>query len=99
MTHDEEARVIEQLRVVTNPVRFRILSLLSEKGDVRVGQIGTTIELTQPLATYHLKLLILTGIIRSTRRGRNVFCSLSRVGKAIVRSRNAIAILNKNREL
>lgn len=65
----------EQLRVVADPVRLQVLSVLlwHPSGEVRVGDLVRRSEVAASTVSYHLGLLRDAGLVVRERRGGSVF--------------------------
>lgn len=59
-----DERVVEMLRAVANPVRYRILQILVERGECQCGPIGEELPIAQSTLSQHLKVLREAGLIR-----------------------------------
>ncbi|MEJ3403937.1 metalloregulator ArsR/SmtB family transcription factor [Rathayibacter sp. YIM 133350] len=57
--------MIETLNALAEPNRLAIVELLRDKGPRSVGEIAATLELRQPLASKHLKVLSEAGVVAS----------------------------------
>jgi len=55
------------------PSRAAIFSFLRRNGKSTVGEVVKEIGLTQPTISYHLKEMKLSGLLRSERRGKEVY--------------------------
>jgi ArsR family transcriptional regulator len=65
------ARAVELLRALANPVRFRIVETLAERGECIVGDLVLEVPVSQPTVSEHLKVLREAGIVRGTVDGPN----------------------------
>jgi DNA-binding transcriptional ArsR family regulator len=65
-------------RALGDRKRFRIAHFLALHEEVTVTQLGTELRLSQPLISWHLRILRRSGIVKTRRTGRQVFCSLNR---------------------
>ncbi|HEX6510521.1 MAG TPA: metalloregulator ArsR/SmtB family transcription factor [Chloroflexota bacterium] len=65
-------------RALSDRKRLRIAEYLSHHEDVPVTQLGAELRLSQPLISWHLRVLRRAGIVRTKRTGRQVLCSLNR---------------------
>ena len=64
------------LRAVANPVRYRILQILAERGECQCGPIGEELPIAQSTLSQHLKVLREAGIDpRRRRRSRDLLLS------------------------
>lgn len=53
--------------------RINIIELLQKKGAMSVLEIAKHFKLTQPTITHHLKFLKEVGILKSEKKGKQVF--------------------------
>jgi ArsR family transcriptional regulator, arsenate/arsenite/antimonite-responsive transcriptional repressor len=69
---DEAEDVAAALRVVADPARLRLLSLIStaEGGEACVCNLTTPLGLSQPTVSHHLKVLGDAGLMEREQRGR-----------------------------
>jgi ArsR family transcriptional regulator len=65
-------------RALADRKRLRIVELLAERESMTVTQLGEELRLSQPLISWHLRILKKAGIITNRRQGRQVWCSLDR---------------------
>src|ERR687886_482207 len=73
-----EERAVElaaQLAVLADPVRLRLLSMLTsaEAGEVCVCEMVDPIGRSQPTVSHHLKILADAGLVTGDKRGRWVW--------------------------
>lgn len=66
-----EARVVELFRALANPVRYRIVESLAERGECVVGDLVLELPVAQSTVSEHLKVLKDAGIVRGTIDGSN----------------------------
>ena len=59
-------------RVLGHPVRIRILELLSERGEMNVGELQAGLNLDSSGTSQHLSALRQLGVLDSRRAGTNV---------------------------
>lgn len=68
--------LVEQLadlfRLMGDPTRLRII-MVCLQDPISVSDIVTQLELSQPLVSHHLRLLKAARIVRSERRGKQIF--------------------------
>ncbi len=67
----DEARAVELFRALANPVRFRIVQSLAERGECIVGDLVLELPVAQSTVSEHLKVLRDAGIVRGTVDGPN----------------------------
>lgn len=65
-------------RALGDATRLRIVHLLATEGDRTVSGLMRAARISQPLMSWHLHRLKRAGIVRTTRNGREVICSLDR---------------------
>jgi DNA-binding transcriptional ArsR family regulator len=56
--------------------RLRVIGLLAEAGPLPVTELSSRVGLSQPLISWHLRILRLAGLIETERSGRQVICHL-----------------------
>ncbi|HEX5397220.1 MAG TPA: metalloregulator ArsR/SmtB family transcription factor [Candidatus Limnocylindria bacterium] len=56
--------------------RLRITSVLAEFGPMPVNELTSRVGLSQPLISWHLRIMRLAGLIETRRQGRIVICQL-----------------------
>lgn len=78
LNEEEADRLAAALRVVADPARLRLLSLLASRADVEacVCDLTDPIGLSQPTVSHHLKVLHDAGIVDRDKRGRWVYYRL-----------------------
>ncbi len=69
---DEAAaeRLAASLRVIADPARLRLLSLIGVVGEVCVCDLTDVLGLSQPTVSHHLKVLTDAGLLEREQRGR-----------------------------
>jgi DNA-binding transcriptional ArsR family regulator len=63
-------------RALGDETRLRIIGLLAEIGPLPVNALSLRVGLSQPLISWHLRILRLAGLIDTRRQGREVICQL-----------------------
>src|ERR687895_2039094 len=63
-------------RALGDETRLRVIGLLAEIGPMPVGELSSRVGLSQPLISWHLRILRLAGLIETSRQGREVICRL-----------------------
>jgi len=64
-----EARAVQALRALANPVRFRIVQLLAQRSECVTGDLVDELPLAQSTVSEHLKVLKEAGIVQGTLDG------------------------------
>lgn len=65
-------------RALADRKRLQIVQFLAERGRMTVSQLGEELRLSQPLVSWHLRILRRARIVKTLRSGRQVWCSLDR---------------------
>ena len=65
-------------RALADVRRLRIVAELSRTPEVAVKDICLRLRASQPLISWHLRVLVRCGLVRTRRQGRQVFCALDR---------------------
>jgi ArsR family transcriptional regulator, arsenate/arsenite/antimonite-responsive transcriptional repressor len=75
LDEDEAERLAGALRVLADPARLRLLSLIGAHpdGEVCVCDLTAPLGLSQPTVSHHLKVLADAGLVGREQRGRWVF--------------------------
>jgi DNA-binding transcriptional ArsR family regulator len=63
-------------RALGDETRLRITGLLAEVGPMPVRVLSARVGLSQPLISWHLRILRLAGVIDTQRHGRETICRL-----------------------
>ncbi len=61
------------LKVLADPARLRILSMLTTTGEVCACDLEEPLDLSQPTVSHHMKQLREAGFVQSERRGKWVY--------------------------
>lgn len=66
------------LRIVSDPTRLQLLSVIENSPDREacVNDLTAALGLRQPTVTYHVKILAEAEILEREQRGRHVWCSI-----------------------
>lgn len=74
---DADLRRLKSLyRALGDLTRLRIIGLLAEHGPMQVNKLSERVLLSQPLISWHLRILRVAGFIDTERHGREVLCRL-----------------------
>ncbi len=63
-------------RALGDETRLRVIGLLAEDGPMPVNALSARVGLSQPLISWHLRILRLAGLIDTRRNGRTTSCRL-----------------------
>jgi|WetSurMetagenome_2_1015567.scaffolds.fasta_scaffold381322_1 DNA-binding transcriptional ArsR family regulator len=69
-----------KIRVISHPIRIKILQLLEDSEKMNVTQLYTKLKILQAETSHHLGLLHTQGLIRKNREGKCSFYSLNKAG-------------------
>jgi DNA-binding transcriptional ArsR family regulator len=78
-------------RALADRKRLQIAQYLSQHEEVTVTQLGTELRLSQPLISWHLRMLRRAGVVKTRKSGRMVFCSLNR--QTLIRYQERVSAL------
>lgn len=68
--------VAERFRVLSEPIRLRIIQGL-RGGEKTVTELTRELNISQPNASKHLRILQDAGIVKREQRGNSVFCTIA----------------------
>ena len=63
-------------RALGDETRLRVIGLLAEFGPMPVNELSARVVLSQPLISWHLRILRLANLVETQRNGREVICKL-----------------------
>jgi len=78
-------RLAHVLKVLADPARLRILSMIAAREDACVCHLTEPLGLSQPTVSHHLKVLHEAGLLEREQRGRWVHYRLAPEGLDAVR--------------
>jgi ArsR family transcriptional regulator len=83
----EAEQLAQALRVIADPARLRLVSLVaaSEGGESCVCDLTDRLDLGQPTVSHHLKVLTDAGILRREKRGRWAYYRIEPVALELLR--------------
>jgi|SRR5579862_235029 len=76
--HIPERELKQLCRALGDLTRMRIVRHLVHEREVSVSDLAELLLLSQPLASWHLRILRRAGLLSTRREGRQVYCSLNR---------------------
>ena len=72
-----DLRLLRDLyRALADPTRLRVCAILSESGPLPVNELSSRVGLSQPLMSWHLRILRTAGLIETRPHGRAKLCAL-----------------------
>jgi DNA-binding transcriptional ArsR family regulator len=69
-------RLRDLYRALGDASRLRICALLADAGPLTVSELVLRVGLSQPLISWHLRIMRLAGVIETERIGRETHCRL-----------------------
>jgi ArsR family transcriptional regulator len=63
-------------RALGDETRLRMIGLMAEVGPMPVNELSARVNLSQPLISWHLRILRLAGLVDTQRQGRATICRL-----------------------
>lgn len=85
LTEADAERLAGALRVVADPARLRLLSLISAAGEGCCCDLTEPLGLSQPTVSHHLKVLTEAGLLVREQRGKWAFFSIQPEGLQLLR--------------
>lgn len=77
MLRSDYYALAEYFRALADGLRLRMLTLLADCGEMNVSGLAKALRVSQPLVSWHLRLLTKAGLVQVRKIGREVYCSLS----------------------
>jgi ArsR family transcriptional regulator len=74
-------------RALSDVRRLRMIRLLAHEPEITVKDLCGHLRASQPLVSWHLRVLVRCGLVKTRRQGRQVFCSLNRPAFATYQAR------------
>lgn len=72
-----DLRLLRDLyRALADPTRLRICAILGESGPLPVNELSARFGLSQPLVSWHLRILKTAGLVEMRPHGREKLCAL-----------------------
>jgi DNA-binding transcriptional ArsR family regulator len=72
-----DLRLLRDLyRALADPTRLRVCAILGEAGPLPVNELSARFGLSQPLISWHLRVLRTAGLIETRPHGREKLCAL-----------------------
>jgi DNA-binding transcriptional ArsR family regulator len=84
-------------RALGDETRLQIISLLAEHRQLPVNELSARVGLSQPLISWHLRILRLADLISTQRHGRETLCALRLAAFAELREAEARLISGTSR--
>ena len=75
LASDEAEDLAAAFKVLADPVRLRVLSLVANAGEICACDLVGPVERSQPTISHHLSILADAGLVRRERRGKWAYFS------------------------
>jgi ArsR family transcriptional regulator len=72
-----DATLIQALKALSDPTRFRMVQEISEAGELSCGQVAERFDVSQPTISHHLKVLMQAGLLVQRTEGKHHYTSVS----------------------
>jgi len=76
---EEYKQAAKVFKALADPTRLRILSIIESESMMITG-IVEKFNLSQPTVSYHIRILENAGLVKTAKKGREVYCSLVKKG-------------------
>lgn len=76
LPESDASELAARFQALSDPTRLRLLSLVSDRGDVCGCELVEPLGLAQPTISHHLKVLFEAGLLAKERRGRWIHYSI-----------------------
>lgn len=73
LSTDDAEILAARFKLLSDPTRLRMIYTLLETGEQRVGDLASVVESSESAASHQLRQLRLAGLVRSQRRGREIY--------------------------
>jgi len=67
-----DTQLLTMLRAIANPVRYRILQILAERGECQCGPLGDQLPIAPSTLSEHLRVLREAGIVKGIVEGPGI---------------------------
>lgn len=85
-------RVAIAFDALSEPNRCLIFRALLKSDSVNVGQLAEAVDISESLASQHLKILLAAGLVGKNRSGKNVYYGLNQKDRLVDTLRRAVEI-------
>jgi ArsR family transcriptional regulator, arsenate/arsenite/antimonite-responsive transcriptional repressor len=75
LSREEAESLGRRLKILADPARLRLLTLVASKdnGEARVRDVTAALGLAQPTVSHHIGVLVSAGLLEKRRRDRTVY--------------------------
>ena len=72
----DDLELVGAVKAIGDASRFKLLCLLSEAGEIAVGELAAGVGISQPTASHHLKTLSECGLVTVRHAGQHSYFSV-----------------------
>lgn len=69
---------LKVLGILSESVRYKILSLIASRGEISAKEILSEFDFTQPTLSHHMTCLKEAGLVMTERKGRYIYYSVNK---------------------
>ncbi|MEK7643783.1 MAG: metalloregulator ArsR/SmtB family transcription factor [Patescibacteria group bacterium] len=94
----EDKSTVATFKALSDINRYRIFRILIDYPKLTIGDIAQILDISLPLASQHLKILVLNNLIQKERSGKRILTRLERKNpfvQAIIKAIKIILKLNR----
>lgn len=70
---ETDNKMVEAFKVLSDINRYRIFRILAEQPKISVGNLAKILNISLPLVSQHIKILVLANILQKEKVGKKVF--------------------------
>lgn len=70
LTATEADTLVTMLKAVADPVRLRLINMISQAGEACACDLPAALDRSQPTVSHHLKVLVDAGLLHREKRGK-----------------------------
>jgi len=70
---------IKVFKALADPIRYKIIRLLSERGELECADFAKVFDISAPATSHHYRILEYSGLVSSRKSGQHVFLLLNEV--------------------
>jgi ArsR family transcriptional regulator len=76
-TELSDTTLLQALKALSDPTRFRMLQEISEAGELNCGEVAERFDVSQPTVSHHLKVLMQAGLLVRRAEGKHHYTSVN----------------------
>ena len=77
--NDHSQQAIKVFKALSDPVRYKIIKLLIEKGELGCTNIAAVFDISAPAMSHHYRILEYSGLVSNRKSGQHVYLSLNKI--------------------